>query len=121
MTTLSIAEAAESAGVSAHTLRYYERIGLLEPVERDGGGRRSYSDDDLARVTFLTKMRATGMPIRDLQRYVELVRSGQHTSGERRALLEAHRERIRDQLAYLETCLEMLDLKIDLYRCWESS
>ena len=60
---MTISEAAEASGLTAHTLRYYERAGLLDPVGREAGGRRRYSDRDLSRIAFLTKLRATGMPI----------------------------------------------------------
>ncbi len=76
MTTWSIGEAAEKCGLSQHTLRWYERIGLLPPIERGGDGRRRFSDKDLEWLSLLTKLRATGMPVRDMQRYAELVRSG---------------------------------------------
>ena len=74
--TLSIAEAARDRRLSPHTLRYYERAGLLDAVPRDGGGRRRYTEADLDRVLFLQRMRRTGMPIRVLREYVALVRQG---------------------------------------------
>ncbi len=88
---LSIAEAAEASGLSVHTLRYYERTGLLEPVRRNGSGHRRYRAADLERITFLTRLRATGMPIREVRRYAELMKAGEATNEERLALLEAHR------------------------------
>jgi DNA-binding transcriptional MerR regulator len=76
--TLSIAETAERVGVTAHTLRYYERIGLLS-IGRDAAGQRRYTAADFARVVFLNRLRMTGMPIRELCRYVELVNAGPDT------------------------------------------
>jgi DNA-binding transcriptional MerR regulator len=76
VTTWSIGEAAEKCGLSRHTLRWYERIGLLGSIARGGDGRRRFSDSDLDWLSLLTKLRATGMPVRDMQRYAELVRSG---------------------------------------------
>ena len=73
---MTIAEAAEASGLSVHTLRYYERTGLLEPVSRNGSGHRRYRAADLERIAFLTKLRATGMPIRDVRRYAELLNAG---------------------------------------------
>ena len=93
--TLSIAEAAHASGLSSHTLRYYERTGLLEPVIRDGSGHRRYREADLERISFLTKLRATGMPIREVRRYAGLMKAGEATNEERLALLEAHREAVR--------------------------
>lgn len=87
--TLSIAEMAERTGVTAHTLRYYERIGLLDGVARDASGHRAYSPSDYSRVVFLTRLRMTGMPIRELLRYVELVGAGEATVDERLGMLVA--------------------------------
>ncbi len=116
MTSLSIAATAERTGVSAHTLRYYERIGLIDPVGRDESGRRLYSDADLARVDFLRKLRSTGMPIVRMQEYVDLVRAGPSTEPARLALLEDHRRRVLGDLEHLNDCLGAINHKIDLYR-----
>src|SRR5262245_66541601 len=89
--TLSIADAAESSGLRAHTLRYYEREGLLEPVSRNGSGHRRYRETDLELIAFLAKLRATGMPIRDVRRYASLMRAGEATNAQRLAVLEAAR------------------------------
>jgi DNA-binding transcriptional MerR regulator len=113
---LSIAEAAEASGLSVHTLRYYERTGLLEPVRRNGSGHRRYRAADLERITFLTRLRATGMPIREVRRYSELMKAGEATNEERLALLEAHRINV---LAGLETTarnLELVEWKIRFYK-----
>ena len=79
---LSIAEAAEISGLSAHTLRYYERAGVLEPVGRNGSGHRRYRQADLELIRFLTRLRATGMPIREVRRYAELMQAGDATNAE---------------------------------------
>ena len=113
---LSIAEAAEASGLSVHTLRYYERTGLLEPVRRNGSGHRRYRAADLERITFLTRLRATGMPIHEVRRYAELMKAGEATNEERLALLEAHRINV---LAGLETTarnLELVEWKIRFYK-----
>lgn len=116
MTSLTIAATAERTGVSAHTLRYYERIGLIDPVGRDDGGRRVYSDADLARVDFLRKLRSTGMPITRMQEYVELIRRGPSTEPARLALLEEHRRHVLHELEHLNDCLGAINFKIDRYR-----
>jgi DNA-binding transcriptional MerR regulator len=113
---LSIAEAAEISGLSPHTLRYYERAGLLEPVGRNRSGHRRYREADLERITFLARLRATGMPIREVRRYAELMQAGEPTNAERLALLEAHRGAV---LAGLETTaknLELIEWKINFYK-----
>jgi len=114
--TLTISAAAERSGLSAHTLRYWERAGLLQPVARNGSGHRRYAEEDLDRIKFLTKLRATGMPIRQVRRYAELLGGGGDTNEERLALLEAHREAVQARLEETAGHLELIDWKIDLYR-----
>lgn len=113
---MSISEAAERTGLSAHTLRYWERAGLLEPVDRNGSGHRRYAEEDLERIKFLTKLRATGMPIRRVRRYAELLSRGEETNEERLQLLEAHRKAVLAQLEETAGHLELIDLKINIYR-----
>jgi DNA-binding transcriptional MerR regulator len=114
--TLTISDAAEQSGLSSHTLRYWERAGLLQPVTRNGSGHRRYAEEDLERIKFLTKLRATGMPIRQVRRYAELLNRGDDTNEERLALLEAHREAVLAHLEETAGHLELIDWKIDLYR-----
>ncbi|WTU05089.1 MerR family transcriptional regulator [Kitasatospora sp. NBC_00070] len=111
----SISEMVASTGLSAHTLRWYERIGLLDPVDRTHSGQRRYCDADVRRLEFLGRLRLTGMSVADMLRYVELVREGEHTLADRRDLLVVHREEVRLKLADLHATLAVLDYKIDLY------
>ncbi|PPK97887.1 DNA-binding transcriptional MerR regulator [Kineococcus xinjiangensis] len=112
---LGVAEAAQLCGLTAHTLRYYERDGLLvAPVRRTASGHRSYTAADLRWITMVTRLRATGMPIREIRTYAELCRRGGHEE-ERLAILHAHRERVRAQLAEVQGHLGAIDRKIDLY------
>jgi DNA-binding transcriptional MerR regulator len=113
---LTITGAAQASGVSAHTLRYYERAGLLDTIDRNGSGHRRYRDKDLERIRFLTKLRSTGMPIREVRRYAELMKSGEQTSGQRMALLEAHRESVLHRLEETKENLELIEGKINYYR-----
>jgi DNA-binding transcriptional MerR regulator len=110
----SIAQAAQRSGLSIDTLRYYERIGLVDPPARDSGGRRSYSEDDLGWLAFVTRLRTTGMPIRMMREFAQL-RHLEHTAGRRRQILVDHRAEVRTRIAELQTCLEVLDYKIDHY------
>ncbi len=115
--TLSISDAARVTGVSAHTLRYYERAGLmLDPVARAESSHRRYTDEDIRWVVLLTKMRRTGMPIRTLRRYAELARDGEGNEAERLELLESHRRAVLDQLQEVASNLEAIDRKIAVYR-----
>jgi DNA-binding transcriptional MerR regulator len=114
VTTWSISEAAGKCGLSQHTLRWYERIGLIGPVARGTDGRRRFSDGDLDWLTLITRLRETGMPVSDMQRYAELVRAGTGEA-ERLELLKRHREEVRRALAAQRDCLELLNSKIDSY------
>jgi DNA-binding transcriptional MerR regulator len=114
--TYSIEEAACRTGVSSHTLRYYERIGLLAPVGRANSGHRRYSEADLGSVAFLSLLRQTGMPIRDMLRFVELTRSGDHTIPQRVEVLEAHRDALAAQLDLLTRHFAAIETKIGIYR-----
>ncbi|WP_186382674.1 MerR family transcriptional regulator [Amycolatopsis rhizosphaerae] len=114
---LTIAEAARRTGVSVHTLRYYERAGLVvSPVGRNHAGRRRYHRLDLEWITVCTRLRATGMPIRTIRRYAELVSAGYGNEQDRLALLEAHRTEVIAKLAELQENLQLIDHKIDVYR-----
>jgi DNA-binding transcriptional MerR regulator len=114
---MTIAEAARRTGVSVHTLRYYERAGLvITAVDRTSGGRRRYRELDLKWIKICTKLRATGMPIRGIRRYAELVTAGPGNEKERLELMEAHRGQVIAKLAELQENLALIDHKIDVYR-----
>jgi DNA-binding transcriptional MerR regulator len=112
---LSVGEAAQRVGLSTYTLRWYEQEGLVEPVGRDSAGRRRYTRQDLDWLLLLTRLRRTGMPVRDMRRYAELARQGDGTLGARRRLFEQHRDRVLARIAELEEDLKVLNYKIDLY------
>lgn len=113
--TYSIAQAAARSGLSIDTLRYYERIGLVEPPARDSGGRRTYTDSDLAWLEFLTRLRTTGMPIRMMREYAQLRHRGSGTAARRRQILVDHRAGVRERIAELQLCMDILDHKIENY------
>lgn len=116
-TGVSIAEAARRSGVSVHTLRYYERAGLVvTTIDRTAGGRRRYHQLDLDWITVCTKLRATSMPIKTIRRYAQLVSAGPGNEQERLALLEDHRADVIGKLKELQDSLELIDHKIDVYQ-----
>jgi DNA-binding transcriptional MerR regulator len=114
---LSIADAAALSGLTTHTLRYYERDGLmLDAVGRTASGHRRYTDGDLNWIRLLTRLRATGMPIREIRSYAALVRAGEGNEAERLALLRGHRERVLAQLAEVRENLDAIEYKVELYQ-----
>jgi DNA-binding transcriptional MerR regulator len=115
-TGMTIAEAAREAGVSVHTLRYYERAGLLSPIERNGSGHRRFSTEDVEWVIVCTRLRATGMPIRRIREYAELVAAGDGNEDARLALLQSHRRDVLEQMDQIQRHLELINYKIQLYR-----
>jgi len=112
----SIRTMAERCEMTTHTLRYYERVGLIQPVGRAHNGHRRYSDADEAWLKFLHCMRATNMPIREMQRYAQLRDRGTDTSLERRRILEEHRATIAAQIVALQKAHALLTHKIENYR-----
>ena len=112
---MKIGELARRSGLSAHTIRYYERIGLLPYADRDQSSQRGYDASILIWIEFLGRLRTTGMPIREMLRYAALRERGVSTEMERRELLEQHRERVRTHLAELQASLLALDTKIAGY------
>lgn len=115
-TELSIQQVAAVTQLSTHTLRYYERIGLLAAIERASSGHRRYSSQDIAWINFLTRLRTTGMPIREMQQFAELRRQGDHSLTQRRQLLEVHQRHVQQQLDELTRNLEVIQDKIQHYR-----
>jgi DNA-binding transcriptional MerR regulator len=114
---LSISDAAEATGISVHTLRYYERAGLmLDPVSRAASSHRRYTEEEIRWVSLLARMRATGMPIRRIREYAELVRAGEGTEAARLELLEEHRHAVLEQLDDVRSNLAAIETKIELYR-----
>jgi DNA-binding transcriptional MerR regulator len=113
---LTIQEVAEATGLSAHTLRYYERVGLIHPIDREQNTHRRYTADDVGWIEFLTKLRATGMSIRDMQRYAELQRRGDETLAERVEMLKALRDKVEAHMDELNEHLKLIYYKIELYQ-----
>ena len=118
-TGLTVKEVAALTRLSSHTLRYYERVGLIDRVHRAQSGHRSYSNQDIAWIEFLGRLRATGMSIRKMKQFADLRSEGEVTVNARRVLLEEHRGEVRRRVADLERDLKTIDAKIDLYKGME--
>ncbi|WP_328683587.1 MerR family transcriptional regulator [Streptomyces sp. NBC_01261] len=111
----TISEVVAFTGLTAHTLRWYERIGLMPHIDRSHTGQRRYSNRDLDWLDLVGKLRLTGMPVADMVRYAELMREGDHTYGDRFELLEATRRDVIARIAELQDTLAVLDRKINFY------
>ncbi|NMB55251.1 MAG: MerR family transcriptional regulator [Leptolinea sp.] len=112
---MKIAEVSERYNISPDTLRYYERIGLIPPVSRNGSGIRDYSKTDTQRVEFIKCMRGAGLPIETLIEYIGLLQQGDKTIEARKELLKEQRELLLGRMKELQSTLDMLDYKISLY------
>ena len=112
---LTIQEVSEATGLSAHTLRYYERIGLIHPIEREENTRRLYTEDDIGWIDFLLKLRATGMSIKEMQTYAELQRQGDETLPQRVEMLKSLRDNVEARMSELNEHLKLICYKIEIY------
>ncbi|MCC9704519.1 MerR family transcriptional regulator [Streptomyces sp. MNU76] len=111
----TISEVVDLTGLTAHTLRWYERIGLMPHIDRSHTGQRRYRNRDLDWLDLVGKLRLTGMPVADMVRYAELVREGDHTYTERFDLLKSTRDDVLSRIAELQDTLNVLDRKINFY------
>ena len=113
---LTIRQVAARTGLTVYTLRYYERAGLIPAIERAGNGHRRYSEEDLAWIGFVKCLRSTGMPISDVQRYVELQQRGDATFAERLEIMESHRRALKAKIEELSGFLARIEGKVERYR-----
>ena len=112
---MKIAEVSERYGISSDTLRYYERIGLIPPVNRNESGIRDYREIDVRRVEFIKCMRRAGLPIEALTKYIGLVQQGDQTIEARKEILKEQREQLAAKMEEMQKTLDLLDYKIRVY------
>ena len=112
---MTIAEISKKYQISADTLRYYEKEGLIPYISRTEGGVRNYTQDDCARIGFVKCMRSAGLSIEVLKQYFELFARGKRTLKSRRDLLATEREKLRERMTELQDTLKRLDYKISIY------
>jgi DNA-binding transcriptional MerR regulator len=117
----TIQQVAEATGLSIHALRYYEKAGLLAPIQRASNGHRRYSAEDIIWLEFLMRLRETGMPIQKVLAFANLVRQHPNQVSQRRVLLEEHRDQVKQYLEELTNHLQVIDLKIDHYKHLEAT
>lgn len=118
---MKIGDLSRHCGLSVHSIRYYEKIGLMPEAHRDAGGQRQYSMEIANWLSFLKNLKSTGMGISDMVRYAQLRAQGPQTAQERREMLERQRERVIEQIETLTATLPILDQKIEIYRDMEQS
>jgi DNA-binding transcriptional MerR regulator len=114
---LTIQQAAVACGLTVHTLRYYERIGLIRPIPRGGNGHRRYRAEDMGWIAFLLRLRATGMSVEEMRHFARLRDEGDDAASvtERKRMLTAHAKRIENEVLALNDTLAYLRHKISLY------
>ena len=111
----SIQEVSKRTGLSAHTLRYYEKEGLISGVERTSGGFRQYSEQDLEALGLICCLKNTGMPLQEIARFVALTRQGDHTLEERVNMLQAHRENVFSRMEEVQKYLDKVTKKLNYF------
>jgi DNA-binding transcriptional MerR regulator len=111
----SIHEVCERTGLTAHTLRYYEKEKLLPSVGRSAGGFRQYTDEDMESLTMICCLKNTGMSLQDIARFMELTREGDQTLRERCELLKRHRERVLERMEEMQRHLEKVSCKVEYF------
>ncbi len=120
-TALTIQQVSQRTGLSIDTLRYYERIGLLQPVGRTQSGHRRYTEHDLDWIDLLIRLRETGMPLAQMVRFAELRRQGDATITERRQILEEHQRALEERMQRLEQHMSKLQRKITNLKAREAA
>ena len=111
----TIGQVAETVGLTVHTLRYYEKEGLLPPIKRNTGGKRIFDAEDINWIDFINCMRDTGMSLQDIKRIVALTLEGENTIPERKELLREHRVKVQAQIKRLQAYTEKIDKKLAWY------
>lgn len=111
----SIHEACERTGLTAHTLRYYEKEKLLPNISRSAGGIRQYSDEDMEALGMICCLKNTGMPLQDISRFMALARQGDQTLRERCALLKKHRDNVIARMEEMQRHLEKVTCKVQYF------
>ncbi|MEF1288846.1 MerR family transcriptional regulator [Vibrio sp. M260118] len=113
---MDIKHFSELVGLSAHTIRYYEKIDLLRGIKRDSGGRRYFTEHDVRWVQFIVRLKETGMPLKSIKQYSDLRHQGDSTLTARKELLEQHRNHLKAELEKQQNHLSALDAKITYYQ-----
>ncbi|HWR08619.1 MerR family transcriptional regulator [Sporomusa sp.] len=119
--TVSIKQFAQESGVSEHTLRFYEKEGILPFVKRNEHGNRIYDEQNFEWIYFITSLRETGMPLSEIKRYAELFKQGDSTIPERKLMMLEHKKKAEEQLAQILKHMERINYKLALYDVMEKT
>ncbi|BBB90216.1 MAG TPA: MerR family transcriptional regulator [Methylomusa anaerophila] len=119
--TVSIKQFAQESGVSEHTLRFYEKEGILPFVKRNEHGNRIYDEQNFEWIYFITSLRETGMPLSEIKRYAELFKQGDSTIPERKRMMLDHKKKAEEQLAQILKHMERINYKLALYDVMEKT
>lgn len=111
----TINEVAQMCDISAYTLRFYDKEGLLPFVSRTSTGNRSFSERDIELIKLICCLKNTGMPIKEIKRYVDMIMEGAETSDARRQMMVDHRKEVLRQIDELKKNVNLIDLKIAFY------
>ncbi|MBR2299953.1 MAG: MerR family transcriptional regulator [Alphaproteobacteria bacterium] len=111
----SIGVVAKKTGLTTHTLRYYEKEGLLPYVKKNSAGQRAFSDTDLGWLSMIECLKETGMPLKGIKQYIDWDKEGNKTLNERLQMFQNHKKHIEDQIKKYQTYMQKIDYKIRLY------
>ncbi|MEW4370207.1 MerR family transcriptional regulator [Paenibacillus sp. JQZ6Y-1] len=115
-TTFSSKEVAAETGLSVHTLRYYEQLGLIQGVQRDDNGYRQYTESDIKWFQVIRYFRDMGLPIKEMQEFQSMPKNIPGSATARREFMEAYRIKVIEQMAELQDTLERVDGKIEFFK-----
>ncbi|MCT4544808.1 MAG: MerR family transcriptional regulator [Vallitalea sp.] len=118
--TYTIGQISEKTGLTTHTIRYYEKEGILPYVQRNEKGIREFNDDDMFWISLISCLRETGMSIKDIKYIVDLSLEGEHTVAQRVGILQNHKEKILNQINELQDVIKKIDYKISYYDTYKS-
>lgn len=113
---MNVAEFSKRVNISSHTIRYYDKVGLLDDIHRLSSGHRHFQEKDIVWFEFIQRLKDTGMPIKQIREYAELRKKGKATLASRHAMLKAHSSKLSDQIQTQQLHLEKLKDKINFYQ-----
>lgn len=111
----SIGQVAKKVGLTAHTLRYYEKEGLMPFVRKSGSGLRVYAETDIEWLMLIECLKGTGMPLKDIKQYIDWIQEGDATLEKRREMFIKQKVKLEQQMQQLKEYMAKINYKIDYY------